>query len=204
VETFVGRRVNLKVEAGRIEDGLRYSWKERFPIAVLILDFEEECGESLRACLTKDSLANEICTYFKLYGLDPASRPLDKWLGPFISLPADLNSLLVLRVNCMDEVQTVARIRLAEGSPESVGKLVQRAKSDTIHREYDEAHLIKQHALIRKGAGAYRRPPSMQDRLKHREDARLRRQQDEEFMKACKPKQAEASAAKKEEPRVSE
>lgn len=34
-------RVNWKIEAGRVEDGLRWSWNEHFPIAVMIINFED-------------------------------------------------------------------------------------------------------------------------------------------------------------------
>jgi hypothetical protein len=69
-----------------------------------------------------------------------------------------------------------------------LAKQAQRVKSQCISREYDEAHIIKQHALRRQGIGSYHRPPSIRDAIKLREDAKLRRQQDEEFMKACLPR----------------
>lgn len=60
--------------------------------------------------------------------------------------------------------------------------------------------MIKQHALVRRGVASYRRPPSIKEAIKLREDAKLRRQQDEEFMRACMPRKekpnAEGSAEK--------
>jgi hypothetical protein len=93
----------------------------------------------------------------------------------------------------MDEIQTINRINLCEATPEAIAKQAQKIKSECIHREYDEAHIIKQHALMRRGAASYHRPPSIKEAIKLREDAKLRRQQDEEFMKACMPRKEKPS-----------
>jgi hypothetical protein len=64
---------------------------------------------------------------------------------------------------------------------------VQAAKTQCIQKELEESHIVKQHALMRRGV-IYHRPKSIREKIKMREDAKLRRQQDEDFFKACLPK----------------
>jgi hypothetical protein len=65
--------------------------------------------------LANEALSREICTYFKVYGVDPNSSRIEPWLAPFLKLPEDINRLVVLRVSFMDEIQAIGRINLGEG-----------------------------------------------------------------------------------------
>jgi hypothetical protein len=38
LEQALQTRIDLKIEAGQVADGLAWSWRERFPIAVLVLN----------------------------------------------------------------------------------------------------------------------------------------------------------------------
>ena len=91
-------------------DGLAWSWRERFPIAVLVLNLEN-LAEGVKEALTNQVFIGELCTYFKLYAIDPQTTALPTWLSPFIS-PQDNGSIVVMRVSCMDDIQTVAKVKL--------------------------------------------------------------------------------------------
>lgn len=52
----------------------------------------------------------------------------------------------------------------------------------------EESNIVKQYQEERRGNFGYRRPRTVKENLKLREDRKIRQQQEEEFFKACLPK----------------
>jgi hypothetical protein len=105
LEKALGFHVGLKIAGGLVEDGFAWSWSEKFPIAILLLDFDQESKEILHSIFGAESMVDELNTIFRVYGINTKK---DKLLSPFIdqylNFAEDVNSLVVFRVNYVDDI----------------------------------------------------------------------------------------------------
>lgn len=81
----------------------------------------------------------------------------------------------------------VTRIKIDENL-DDIRRQIKQAKSSCIQNELDESHILKQFHEELRGNFNYQRPKTIKESIKMREDKKLRRQQEEEFFKACQPK----------------
>lgn len=99
----------------------------------------------------------------------------------------DSNSIIITRVNFLDEIQVMGRIRVSENT-EDMKKKVKLIKSECIQADMEESHYARQYSEERKGNYHYQRPRTIKENIKLKEDREIRRQQEEEFFKSCQPK----------------
>lgn len=52
----------------------------------------------------------------------------------------------------------------------------------------EESNMVKQYQEEKRGNFSYKRPKTVKENLKLKEDRKIRQQQEEEFFKACQPK----------------
>jgi len=91
-------------------------------------------------------------------------------------------------VNNVDTINVITRISLNEPQDE-IKKKLKQAKSSCIQSELDESNISKQFNEELRGNFNYQRPRTIKESIKLREDKKLRKQQEEEFFKACQPKE---------------
>ena len=97
---------------------------------------------------------------------------------------------MVLRVNYLDEIETMGRVRIDAGK-EAIKKELKKIKSECIQHELEDSLIHRQYQEELKGNFGYQRPKSIKENIKAREDRKLRKQQEEEFFKACQPREEE-------------
>lgn len=113
---------------------------------------------------------------------------MEEELKVFFNLERDINHFVVCRVNCVDEIEVLKRVPIAEPFDEIKRKLKQ-VKSECIQQEMEDRGIVAQYEQERIGNFAYKRPRTVKENLKLKEDRQIRKQQEEEFFKACQPKQ---------------
>jgi hypothetical protein len=100
----------------------------------------------------------------------------------------DNNSIIITRVNFLDEIQVMGRIKVTDNT-EDMKKKVKLIKSECIQADMEESHYARQYNEERMGNYNYQRPKTIKENIKLKEDREIRRQQEQEFFKSCQPKQ---------------
>ena len=68
---------------------------------------------------------------------------------------------------------------------DDIKKKIKQAKSECIQNELDQSNIARQYVQELRGNFNYVRPKTIKENIKMREDKKLRRQQEEEYFKAC-------------------
>lgn len=125
---------------------------------------------------------------FQVYGLNVLQNEIEPDLRTHLNPLADSNSIIIGRVNHIDEMQVVERIKITEDI-EDIKKRLKLAKSESIQRDMEDAHIRKQFSEeMILGNFDYQRPKTIKENLKMKEDKKIRMKQEEEFFKYCQPK----------------
>lgn len=108
-----------------------------------------------------------------------------------MNLKTDANTLLVFRVNVVDEIVLMTKIPLLTTSLDEVKKRLRQIKSNSINAEMEEMHYEKRYQEEMRGNFDYQKPMSLAEQKKLKEDREIRRKQEEEFYAAMQPKAEE-------------
>jgi hypothetical protein len=195
LEKYIGKRVNLKNTVGNLSEALEWSWKERYPVLVMVLDFSLDHVEEVKRKFSDEMFVEQVLNQqFKLFGISAFEYVLEDQLKVFFNFERDLNNFVVCRVNNIDEVEIMHRIAISEPY-ESIKNKLKLVKSECIQLEMEESNIAKQFQEERRGNFTYKRPRTVKENLKLKEDRKIRQQQEEEFFKACLPKKEELNTA---------
>lgn len=197
VEKFTGKRVYLKKIVGNLSEAYEWCWKEKFPMAAIVLNFRPESREALSVFSDQHFSEKILCEQFRVFGFNILTYDMEVELRGLYEAERDANSIIVSRVNNVDEIEVVARIRLGEGV-EELKKKLKLAKSECIQMEMEESHIVRQYNEERRGNFNYQRPRTIKENIKMREDRRLRQQQEEEFFRSCQPRREEQKQERQE------
>lgn len=129
LEKYIGKRVNLKNTVGNLSEVLEWSWKEKYPVLVMVLDFSLEHMEEVKRIFSDDMFVEQVLNQqFKLFGISAFEYDLEQELKVFFNFERDLNHFIVCRVNNIDEVEIMHRIPVS-GSYEETKKKLKLVKS---------------------------------------------------------------------------
>ena len=178
-----GRGTNkLKVRSGTFLDNVWEITKERFPLLVLVTNFEEKSKQILHKIINDESWTSHLNTCFRLLGLDSRSYDFEPALARFIDKAADVPCLAMFRIDICEELHMMDKIRIEPGMDlTEVRKKLNISKSMCIRAEMNESvYEKKYYGLI---TGTYVKPQMTFDqKLRLKEERRLKQQQEEEFM----------------------
>jgi hypothetical protein len=137
LEKFIDKHVNLKCDSGNLSETFTWCWKEKFPLAVFLLNFDERSQPAIKKFFSDDLLVEKIISeQFKVYGLSTRDYQLENELKPFFNFQRDANNMVICRVNHLDEINVVSRINLND-SMEDIRRRIKQAKSECIQNELD-------------------------------------------------------------------
>lgn len=86
-----------------------------------------------------------ISEQFQVYGLNVLQNEIEPDLRSNINPLGDSNSIIIGRVNHIDQIQIVKRIKLTEDI-EDIKKKLKLVKSESIQRDMDDAHIRKHYS----------------------------------------------------------
>lgn len=70
LEKYVSKRLNLKNTIGNLSEALEWSWKERYPVLVMILDFSAEYMQDVKRIFSDEMFVEQVLNQqFKLFGI---------------------------------------------------------------------------------------------------------------------------------------
>lgn len=70
LEKYVGKRLNIKNTIGNLSEALEWSWKERYPVLVMILDFSAEYMQDIKRVFSDEMFVEQVLNQqFKLFGI---------------------------------------------------------------------------------------------------------------------------------------
>ena len=157
-------------------------------MAVILLDFSRGWQQNIKRVFSDDLLIEKVISQqFKAYGINTKQYDLEPELKPFFNFERDANSIVICRVNHLDDINIVRRISL-DDNVENIRKKIKQSKSSCIQNQLDQSNIVRQFTEELRGNFNYQRPRTIKENIKMREDKKLRRQQEEQFFKACQPK----------------
>lgn len=148
---------------------------------VIITNFEERTKQILQKIISDEAWTNHLNICFRLLGLDTRSYQMEPPLAKFINI-SDIPCLTVFRVDICDELQLMDKIKIEPGMDlTGVSKKLNVSKSMCIRAEMNESvYEKKYYGMV---TGTYIKPQMTFDqKMKLREERRLRKQQEEELM----------------------
>ncbi len=111
LEKYVGKRLNLKNTIGNLSEALEWSWKERYPLLVMVLDFSGDHTQEIKRIFSDEMFVEQVLNQqFKLFGINAFEYVLEEELKIHFNFERDLNHFIVCRVNNLDEVEILYRL----------------------------------------------------------------------------------------------
>lgn len=114
--------------------------KQRFPLLVFMLRFDEATKPFVMKMISKDDFANNVSTCFRCLGLDVRSYEFQKELAKYVNKEKDCPCLAMFRVDICDEIHLMEKIKIEPTSDlKQIQKKLQYFKSMCIRAELNEA-----------------------------------------------------------------
>lgn len=134
------------------------SWQDNFPLLVHLLDFSlDKKAQIARIYSDEFFVEKTLQEQFYNFGVDIKNYVLEEPLRAFFDYERDRNCLVVCRVNFLDQIEVLDRLKLIETLP-TIKERIKLAKHKNVQEDLTEAHLTKQYKEELQGNYDYVRP----------------------------------------------
>lgn len=151
---------------------------EKFPVIVYVLDFSPTNKSKVEEILRSNQFVDMVNVQYKNVGIDP-QYDLEKSLTKFVDRKKHNNSLVILRINAIEEVETISHIPLVGNTIKEVMDKLKLAKNNCISKDLDDGHLERRYQEELMGNYDYQKPMSIAEKRKVTQDRQIRKKQEE-------------------------